>query len=97
MTTSSAGGAAASLKAVLDRVHKSAERSNRNVKEIRVVAASKTKSVSALQQVYEAGHRCFGENYVQEIIDKAPQLPEDIEWHFIGNLQSNKVKPLLGM
>ncbi|WJX22872.1 hypothetical protein P8452_12139 [Trifolium repens] len=95
MTTSSAGGAAASLKAVLDRVHKAAERSNRNVNEIRVVAASKTKSVSALQQVYEAGHRCFGENYVQEIIDKAPQLPEDIEWHFIGNLQSNKVKPLL--
>ncbi|PNX97097.1 proline synthetase associated protein [Trifolium pratense] len=95
MTTSSAGGAAASLKAVLDRVHKAAERSNRNVKEIRVVAASKTKPVSALQQVYDAGHRCFGENYVQEIIDKAPQLPEDIEWHFIGNLQSNKVKPLL--
>ncbi|MCI32044.1 hypothetical protein A2U01_0053256, partial [Trifolium medium] len=49
MTTPSAGGAAASLKAVLDRVHKAAERSNRNVKEIQVVAASKTKSVSALQ------------------------------------------------
>ncbi|KEH36914.1 putative COG0325 protein family [Medicago truncatula] len=95
MTSSSQGGAAASLKAVLDRVHHAAERSSRDVKEIRVVAASKTKSVSMLRQVYDAGHRCFGENYVQEIIEKAPQLPEDIEWHFIGNLQSNKVKPLL--
>lgn len=97
MTSSSQGGAAALLKAVLDRVHHAAERSRRDVKEIRVVAASKTKSVSMLRQVYDAGHRCFGENYVQEIIEKAPQLPEDIEWHFIGNLQSNKVKPLLGM
>lgn len=97
MASSLEGGAAASLKAVLDRVHRAAERSSRDVKEIKVVAASKTKSVSALRQVYDAGHRCFGENYVQEIIEKAPQLPEDIEWHFIGNLQSNKVKPLLGM
>jgi len=96
-SSSSLGGAAASLKAVLDRVHHAAERSNRDVKDIRVVAASKTKSVSMLRQVYDAGHRRFGENYVQEIIEKAPQLPEDIEWHFIGNLQSNKVKPLLGM
>ncbi|CAI8590619.1 unnamed protein product [Vicia faba] len=95
MASSFEGGAAASLKTVLDRVHQAADRSNRNVKEIRVVAASKTKPVSALRQVYDAGHRFFGENYVQEIIDKAPQLPEDIEWHFIGNLQSNKVKPLL--
>ncbi|XP_058723754.1 uncharacterized protein LOC131595426 isoform X2 [Vicia villosa] len=95
MASSLEGGAAASLKTVLDRVHQAADRSNRNVQEIRVVAASKTKPVSALRQVYDAGHRFFGENYVQEIIDKAPQLPEDIEWHFIGNLQSNKVKPLL--
>ncbi|KAK8496679.1 hypothetical protein V6N12_063939 [Hibiscus sabdariffa] len=51
--------------------------------------------VSLLRQVYDAGHRCFGENYVQELVEKAPQLPDDIEWHFIGNLQSNKVKPLI--
>ncbi|CAL5183942.1 unnamed protein product [Lathyrus oleraceus] len=95
MASSLVAGSAASLKAVLDRVQQAADRSNRNVKEIRVVAASKTKPVSVLRQVYDAGHRFFGENYVQEIIDKAPQLPEDIEWHFIGNLQSNKVKPLL--
>ncbi|KAJ1428714.1 Pyridoxal phosphate homeostasis protein [Sesbania bispinosa] len=89
------GGAAASLNVVKERVRQAAERSGRDVKEIRLVAASKTKKVSALRQVYDAGHRCFGENYVQEIVEKAPQLPEDIEWHFIGNLQSNKVKPLL--
>ncbi|KAG4948802.1 hypothetical protein JHK82_041987 [Glycine max] len=83
------------LKAVQDRVQAAAERSGRNVQEIRVVAASKTKSVSALREVYDAGLRCFGENYVQELLQKAPQLPDDIQWHLIGNLQSNKVKPLI--
>ncbi|QCD77165.1 pyridoxal phosphate homeostasis protein-like [Vigna unguiculata] len=90
-----ASSAAPSLKAVLDRVQGATERSGRNLQEIRVVAASKTKSVSALRQVYDAGHRSFGENYVQEILQKAPELPDDIEWHLIGNLQSNKVKPLI--
>ncbi|KAH1208649.1 Pyridoxal phosphate homeostasis protein [Glycine max] len=83
------------LKAVQDRVQEAAERSGRNVQEIRVVAASKTKPVSALREVYDAGLRCFGENYVQELLQKAPQLPDDIQWHLIGNLQSNKVKPLI--
>ncbi|CAN6683109.1 unnamed protein product [Malus baccata var. baccata] len=89
------GVAAAALRSVLQRVQQAAEKSARKAQDIRVVAVSKTKPVSLLRQVYEAGHRCFGENYVQEIVEKAPQLPEDIEWHFIGNLQSNKVKPLL--
>ncbi|XP_057433589.1 uncharacterized protein LOC130726351 [Lotus japonicus] len=89
------GGPSPPLKAVLERVQQAAERSGRDVKEIRVVAASKMKPVSALQQVYDAGHRCFGENYVQELIEKVPQLPDDIEWHFIGHLQSNKVKLLV--
>ncbi|CAJ1962545.1 unnamed protein product [Sphenostylis stenocarpa] len=90
-----ASSAAPSLNAVLDRVRGATERSGRNVQEIRVVAASKTKSVSALREVYDAGHRFFGENYVQELLQKAPQLPDNIEWHLIGNLQSNKVKPLI--
>lgn len=95
-TTSSMDGvAAAALRLVLQRVNQAAARSGRGSDRIRVVAVSKTKPVSLLRQVYDAGHRCFGENYVQEIVEKAPQLPEDIEWHFIGNLQSNKVKPLL--
>jgi uncharacterized pyridoxal phosphate-containing UPF0001 family protein len=49
----------------------------------------------ALQEAYDAGQRYFGENYVQEIIEKAPILPSDIRWHFIGHLQTNKVKQLL--
>ncbi|XP_015884186.1 uncharacterized protein LOC107419867 [Ziziphus jujuba] len=97
MATSAAmdGVAADALRTVLNRVQQAADRSGRVAQSVRVVAVSKTKPVSVLRQVYDAGHRCFGENYVQEIVEKAPQLPEDIEWHFIGNLQSNKVKPLL--
>ena len=59
---------------------------------VKIIAVSKTKPSSAIQEAYEAGQRAFGENYVQEIIEKQPQLPQDIEWHFIGHLQSNKVK-----
>lgn len=89
------GAAVTSLRAVFHRVRHSAEKCGRRTDDVRVVAVSKTKPVSLIQQIYDAGHRCFGENYVQEIIDKAPQLPDDILWHFIGHLQSNKVKPLL--
>jgi uncharacterized pyridoxal phosphate-containing UPF0001 family protein len=59
---------------------------------VRVVAVSKTKPVSMIQEVYDGGHRHFGENYVQEFLEKAPQLPADIRWHFVGHLQSNKAK-----
>jgi pyridoxal phosphate enzyme (YggS family) len=57
-----------------------------------LVAVSKTKPVEAIQELYKLGHRDFGENYVQELVDKQAQLPQDIRWHFIGHLQSNKVK-----
>ncbi|KAL5548445.1 hypothetical protein UlMin_003676 [Ulmus minor] len=89
------GAATVALRSVLLRARHAAERSGRNPEQIRVVAVSKTKPVSLIRQLYDAGHRRFGENYVQEIIDKAPQLPEDVEWHFVGHLQSNKVKSLL--
>jgi pyridoxal phosphate enzyme (YggS family) len=59
---------------------------------VKLVAVSKTKPVEDLQEAYSCGQRIFGENYVQELVDKHEQLPTDIEWHFIGNLQSNKVK-----
>ena len=59
---------------------------------VKLVAVSKTKPASDLQLAYNAGQRVFGENYVQELVDKHEQLPTDIQWHFIGNLQSNKVK-----
>jgi len=57
-----------------------------------LVAVSKTKPVSDIKEMYELGQRDFGENYVQELVDKQSQLPTDIRWHFIGHLQSNKVK-----
>ena len=57
-----------------------------------LVAVSKTKSIEAITELYDLGHRDFGENYVQELVDKQAQLPADIRWHFIGHLQTNKVK-----
>jgi len=57
-----------------------------------LVAVSKLKSTQDIQKLYEAGQRDFGENYVQELVEKQAQLPADIRWHFIGHLQSNKVK-----
>ena len=59
---------------------------------ITLVAVSKTKSVGQIQELYDLGQKDFGENYVQELVDKANQLPKDIRWHFIGHLQTNKVK-----
>uniref|UniRef100_A0A7N0UW80 Pyridoxal phosphate homeostasis protein n=1 Tax=Kalanchoe fedtschenkoi TaxID=63787 RepID=A0A7N0UW80_KALFE len=89
------GAAATALRSVLHRVRQAAERSGRVPGQVRLVAVSKTKPAALIRELYDTGHRCFGENYVQEFLDKAPQLPEDIQWHFVGHLQSNKVKSLL--
>ena len=59
---------------------------------VTLVAVSKTKPVSDLMEAYDAGQRIFGENYVQELVEKQQELPKDIQWHFIGHLQSRKVK-----
>jgi pyridoxal phosphate enzyme (YggS family) len=59
-----------------------------------LVAVSKTKPVETIKEVYNLGHRILGENYVQELTEKQKQLPIDIQWHFIGHLQSNKVKSI---
>ncbi|GGF71681.1 YggS family pyridoxal phosphate-dependent enzyme [Wenyingzhuangia marina] len=61
-------------------------------KEVTLVAVSKTKPVSDLQEAYDAGQRIFGENKIQEMVEKYDVLPKDISWHMIGHLQSNKVK-----
>lgn len=61
-------------------------------KNVTLVAVSKIKPVPDIQKLYDLGQRDFGENYVQELVEKQPQLPADIRWHFIGHLQSNKVK-----
>lgn len=59
---------------------------------VTLIAVSKTKPVEDILELYHLGQRDFGENYVQEMVDKQAQLPNDIRWHFIGHLQSNKVK-----
>ncbi len=59
---------------------------------VSLVAVSKTKPVEDIQQAYDAGQRLFGENMVQELVDKHEHLPADIQWHMIGHLQTNKVK-----
>ena len=65
---------------------------NKIPKQVKLVAVSKTKPVNDLLAAYNCGQKLFGENKVQELTSKQPQLPSDIEWHFIGHLQSNKVK-----
>jgi pyridoxal phosphate enzyme (YggS family) len=59
---------------------------------VKLIAVSKTKPVESILEAYEAGHRLFGENMVQELVEKHEKLPKDIEWHLIGHLQTNKVK-----
>lgn len=62
---------------------------------VTLVAVSKTKPISDIQEAYDAGHRTFGENYPQELRDKHEALPKDIQWHFIGHLQTNKIKYII--
>lgn len=68
----------------------------RDRSEVTLIAVSKTKPISELMEAYEAGARDFGENYVQELVDKIPQMPSDVRWHMIGHLQRNKVKYIVG-
>ena len=63
-----------------------------NPQKVQLIAVSKTKPNEDIIELYDLGQRAFGENYVQELVDKAASLPKDIQWHFIGHLQSNKVK-----
>ena len=67
-------------------------RSGRAESDVTLIAVSKTKPLPMLEEVYSLGIRDFGENKVQELVDKAEQLPDDIRWHMIGHLQRNKVK-----
>lgn len=64
---------------------------------VELVAVSKFHDADAIREAYDAGQRCFGESRVQELTAKAPLLPKDIRWHFIGHLQTNKVRPLIGV
>ena len=82
------------LKQTQNNIAEAAKKSGRTSDDILLVAVSKTKPLSALQEAYNAGIRDFGENKVQELCDKYDQLPKDIRWHMIGHLQRNKVKYL---
>ncbi len=77
---------------VCRKIKMACESSGRSPEEVTLIAVSKTKPVSDLQEAYDAGAREYGENKVQEIMDKYDQLPGDIRWHMIGHLQRNKVK-----
>ncbi len=72
------------------------DRAGRNREDVTLIAVSKTKPIQMLQEAYDFGVRVFGENKVQEIVDKYEALPKDISWHMIGHLQRNKVKYVVG-
>lgn len=83
------------LQEIEKNILKACEKAGRKREEVTLIAVSKTKPVSMVEEVYETGIRDFGENKVQEMCDKIEVLPKDIRWHMIGHLQSNKVKYLM--
>ena len=83
------------LTEVKERIRSACAASGRKEEEVTLIAVSKTKPVELLREAYDAGVRDFGENKVQEILEKVPQLPSDIRWHMIGHLQKNKVRQVI--
>jgi len=83
------------LEIVENNICRACSRSKRNREEVTLIAVSKTKPVEDLKEAYACGMRYFGENKVQEIMDKYPQMPADVKWHMIGHLQRNKVKYII--
>lgn len=82
---------------VIERVAAAASEAGRSVDDITVVAVSKTFDAKAVLTVYDQGHRDFGENRAGELADKAAELPDDIRWHYVGALQSNKARSIRGV
>lgn len=87
---------ASALKYLEARIAAIAKDCRRNPTDIQLVAVSKTFPIDLIQQAYEAGCRDFGENRIQEVLEKMPLLSSDIRWHFIGTLQANKVNKAVG-
>ena len=83
------------LNEVRENIQKACEKAGRSPQEVTLIAVSKTKPLLMLEEAYEAGARDFGENKVQEILEKHPKMPEDARFHMIGHLQRNKVKQVL--
>ena len=84
------------LQYVEQQIQSACDKSGRKRSEVSLIAVSKTKPVAMIKEAYDAGIRDFGENRVQELLEKIPQLPSDIRWHMIGHLQRNKVKYIIG-
>lgn len=81
---------------VQENIEKNCRKAGRDPHEVTLIAVSKTKPVEMLREAYEAGARYFGENKVQELTGKIPQMPGDVKWHLIGHLQTNKVRQIMG-
>ncbi len=84
------------LKEIQREMEAACKKSGRSLSDVRLIAVSKTKPAEMVLEAYRAGVRDFGENKVQEILEKAPALPQDIRWHMIGHLQKNKVRQVVG-
>ena len=80
---------------IQERIRQACIRSARDPEDVTLIAVSKTNPVQRIKEAYDLGIRDFGENKVKEMLGKEPQLPEDIRWHLIGHLQTNKVKSVL--
>jgi pyridoxal phosphate enzyme (YggS family) len=85
------------LQQIHSRIDAAAARAGRAPADVRLVAVSKTRPAEDVSAAFRAGQAIFGENYVQELNAKAPLVPEPVEWHFIGHLQSNKVRQIAGL
>ncbi|HEX2154360.1 MAG TPA: YggS family pyridoxal phosphate-dependent enzyme [Acidimicrobiia bacterium] len=81
-----------SLESVMRRVAKACDRSGRRPDDVRLVVVSKGQTIDAIRDLYDRGHRDFGENRADELAEKVSLLPDDIRWHFVGHLQSNKAR-----
>ena len=80
------------IEGVKEKIRLACVKSERDMNDVTLIAVSKTKPLPMLQEAYECGIRDFGENKVQELMEKIPAMPDDIRWHMIGHLQRNKVK-----
>ena len=84
------------LAHINERIRAAAEKAGRDPAAVRLVAVSKTRPAADIIAAFQAGQTLFGENYIQELVPKLAEVPEAVQWHFIGQLQSNKVKYIAG-
>lgn len=85
------------LPEIQNQIDRSCKKASRNKADVSLIAVSKTKPVEDISLLYEKGQRTFGENKLQELEEKSPALPSDIEWHFIGRIQRNKIRKILSL